>query len=83
MVNDDVEWSKMGRQGPRGVKGDVWGHRVGLTSLLIIQEAYLPMYNGSRLSLQAGGRTGGSIRGITRGPCGPKNSKNILFYFDD
>ena len=82
MVKDDVEGSKMGRQGPRGVKGDVWGHRVGLTSLLIIQEAYLPLYKGSRLSLRAGGRTGGSIRGITRGPCGPKNSKNILFDFD-
>ena len=25
MVKDDVEGSKMGRQGPRGVKGDVWG----------------------------------------------------------
>ena len=69
-------------QGPRWVWGDVWGHRVGLTSLLIIQEAYMPIYKGSRLPLRAGGRTGGSIRGITRGPCGPKNSKNILFYFD-
>ena len=54
MVKDDVEGSKMGRQGPRGVKGDVLGHRVGLTSLLIIQEAYLPLYKGSRLSLRAG-----------------------------
>ena len=72
----------MGRQRPRGVWGDVWGHRVGLTSLLIIQEAYMPMYKGSRHSLWAGRQTGGSIRGITRGPCGPKNSKNILFYFD-
>ena len=79
MVKDDVEGSKMGRQGPRGVKGDVWGHQVGLTSLLIIQEVYFRLF---RLSLRAGGRTGGSIRGITRGPCGPKNSKNILFYFD-
>ena len=44
----------MGRQRPRGVWGDVWGHRVGLTSLLIIQEAYMPIYKGSRLSLRAG-----------------------------
>ena len=72
----------MGRQWPRGVKGDVWEQWVSLTSLLIIQEAYMPMCKGSRHSLRAGRRTGGSIRGITRGPCGPKNSKNILFYFD-
>ena len=72
----------MGRQWPRGVKGDVWEQWVSLTSLLIIQEAYMPMYKGSRHSSRAGRQTGGSIRGITRGPCGPKNSKNILFYFD-
>ena len=42
----------------------------------------MPIYKGSRLSLRAGGRTGGSITGITRGPCGLRNSKNILFYFD-
>ena len=72
----------MGRQWPRGVKGDVCEQWVGLTSLLIIQEAYMPIYKGSRLPLRAGGRTGGSIRGITRGPCGPRISKNILFYFD-
>ena len=30
----------MGRQGPRGVTGYVWGHRVGLMSPLIIQKAY-------------------------------------------
>ena len=36
---------------PYGVKGNVWGmpwgHHVGLMSLLIIHEAYMPIYKGS------------------------------------
>ena len=35
---------------PYGVKGNVWGmpwgHHVGLMSLLIIHEAYMPIYKG-------------------------------------
>ena len=36
----------------------------------MIHEAYMPVYMGSRFSLH---RTGGSTRGSTRGPRGPKN----------
>ena len=41
-------------------------------SLLMIHEAYMPVYMGSRFSLRTGGRAGGSTRGSTRGPRGPK-----------
>ena len=36
----------------------------------MIHEAYMPVYIGSRFSLR---RTGGSTRGSTKGPRGPKN----------
>ena len=49
-----------GSRGSQGVKGDVWGvplgHRVGLRSLLMIHEAYMPVYIGSRFSLRTGGQ---------------------------
>ena len=37
------------------------GHQDGLMILLIIHEAYMPVYKGSRFLLQAGGLTRGSI----------------------
>ena len=37
-------------------------------SLLIIHEAYMPVYRGSRFALRLGGLT----KGRTRGPRGPK-----------
>ena len=56
--------------GSQGVKGGIegipWGHQVGLMSLLMIHEAYMPVYKCSRFFLRTDVR-------INRGPCGPKN----------
>ena len=47
-----------GARGSQGVKGDVkgipYGQWVGFRSLLMIHEAYMPVYMGSRFSLRAG-----------------------------
>ena len=59
-------------RGPNEVEGVVWWipleNRVGLMSLLMIHEAYMPVYKGSKFSLHASG----AIRGSTIGPLGPK-----------
>ena len=64
-----------GARGSQGVKGDVkgipYGQWFGLRSLLMIHEAYMPVYMGSRFSARAGVRAGGSTRGSTRVPRGP------------
>ena len=62
-------------RGSQGVKGDVWGipwgHRVGLMSLLIIHEAYMPIacLQGIQIFI-AGKQADGSTKGSTRGPRG-------------
>ena len=44
----------------------------------MIHEAYMHVYIGSRFSLRVYGRAGGSTRGSTRGPCGPKKLPKLL-----
>ena len=67
-----------GGRGSQGVKGDVlgipYGQWVGLRSLLMIPEAYMPVYRCPDFHCV---RTYGFTRGITRGPRGPKNAKSL------
>ena len=51
-------------------------------SLLMIHEAYMPVYIGSRFSLRAGARVRGSTRGSTRGPRGPKKKLVLKWTWD-
>ena len=62
---DNLVWFGLVRSGL------VWSGRVGLMSLLMYHKAYMPVYMWSRFFLHW---AGGSTRGSTRDPCGPKNS---------
>ena len=43
----------------------------------MIHEAYMPVYMGSRFSLRTGGQVRGFTRGSTRGPRGPKKTVTL------
>ena len=68
-----------GHRGSLRVKGDVqwipYGQWVGLRSLLMIHEAYMPVYRCQDFQRV---RVYGSTRGSTRGPRGPKNWQCLL-----